>query len=50
MLPAKKVNEKLQNNYITATEIFSAAARYTEALVKKLEELYRSSFTICTNF
>ena len=41
MLPAMKVNEKLQNNYITATERFSrAAARYTEAsLVKKLEEL-----------
>jgi DNA topoisomerase-1 len=36
-----KVNEKLQNNYITATERYSrAAARYTEAsLVKKLEEL-----------
>ena len=41
MLPAMKLNEKLQNNYITATERFSrAAARYTEAsLVKKLEEL-----------
>ena len=41
MLPSMKVNEKLQNNYITATERFSrAAARYTEAsLVKKLEEL-----------
>jgi DNA topoisomerase-1 len=41
MLPAMKVNEKLQNNYITATERYSrAAARYTEAsLVKKLEEL-----------
>ncbi|MES2575877.1 MAG: type I DNA topoisomerase [Bacteroidota bacterium] len=41
MLPALKVNEKLQNNYITATERYSrAAARYTEAsLVKKLEEL-----------
>ena len=41
MLPAMKVNEKLKNNYITATERFSrAAARYTEAsLVKKLEEL-----------
>ncbi len=41
MLPAMKVNEKLQNNYITATERFSQApARYTEAsLVKKLEEL-----------
>ena len=41
MLPAMKVNENLQNNYITATERFSrAAARYTEAsLVKKLEEL-----------
>ena len=36
-----KVNEKLQNNYITATERYSRpAARYTEAsLVKKLEEL-----------
>jgi DNA topoisomerase-1 len=41
MLPAMKINEKLQNNYITATERYSrAAARYTEAsLVKKLEEL-----------
>jgi DNA topoisomerase-1 len=41
MLPAMKVNEKLQNNYITATERYSrAASRYTEAsLVKKLEEL-----------
>lgn len=41
MLPAMKANEKLQNNYITATERYSrAAARYTEAsLVKKLEEL-----------
>ena len=41
MLPAMRVNEKLQNNYITATERYSrAAARYTEAsLVKKLEEL-----------
>jgi DNA topoisomerase I len=41
MLPALKINEKLQNKYITATERYSrAAARYTEAsLVKKLEEL-----------
>src|SRR6478736_6252192 len=41
LLPALKVNEKLQNNFITATERYSrAAARYTEAsLVKKLEEL-----------
>lgn len=41
MLPLMKINEKLQNNYITATERYSrAAARYTEAsLVKKLEEL-----------
>ncbi|MEN9914685.1 MAG: type topoisomerase [Bacteroidota bacterium] len=41
MLPAMKVNEKLQNNYITATERYTrAASRYTEAsLVKKLEEL-----------
>jgi DNA topoisomerase-1 len=41
MLPALKVNEKLQNNYITATERYSRpSARYTEAsLVKKLEEL-----------
>ena len=41
LLPAMKVNEKLHNNYITATERYSrAAARYTEAsLVKKLEEL-----------
>ncbi|GEL09728.1 DNA topoisomerase I [Flavobacterium glycines] len=41
MLPALKVNENLQNNFITATERYSRpAARYTEAsLVKKLEEL-----------
>ena len=41
MLPALRVNEKLSNNYITATERFSRPpARYTEAaLVKKLEEL-----------
>jgi DNA topoisomerase-1 len=41
MLPALKVNERLENNYITATERYSRpAARYTEAsLVKKLEEL-----------
>jgi DNA topoisomerase I len=41
MLPALKIDEKLINNYITATERYSrAAARYTEAaLVKKLEEL-----------
>ncbi len=41
MLPALRVNEKLTNNYITATERFSRPpSRYTEAsLVKKLEEL-----------
>jgi DNA topoisomerase-1 len=41
MLPALKVNEKLLNNNITATERYSRpASRYTEAsLVKKLEEL-----------
>ena len=41
MLPALRVNERLVNNYITATERFSRPpARYTEAsLVKKLEEL-----------
>lgn len=41
MLPSMKVNEKLANNYITATERFSRPpSRYTEAsLVKKLEEL-----------
>ncbi|MBC7438503.1 MAG: type I DNA topoisomerase, partial [Flavobacterium sp.] len=41
MLPAMNINEKLINNYITATERFSQPpARYTEAaLVKKLEEL-----------
>jgi DNA topoisomerase-1 len=41
MLPAMRVNEKLINNYITATERYSRpAARFTEAsLVKKLEEL-----------
>ncbi len=41
MLPALKVNEKLVNNFITATERYSRPpARYTEAsLVKKLEEL-----------
>lgn len=41
MLPALRVNEKLQNAHITATERYSRpSARYTEAsLVKKLEEL-----------
>lgn len=41
MLPAIRVNEKLHNNYITATERYTRPpARYTEAsLVKKLEEL-----------
>lgn len=41
MLPAMKVNEKLLNNYITATQRFTRPpSRYTEAsLVKKLEEL-----------
>ena len=41
MLPAMRVGEKLNNNYISATERFSRPPyRYTEAsLVKKLEEL-----------
>jgi DNA topoisomerase-1 len=41
MLPAMKVGEALQNNYISATERFSRPPyRFTEAtLVKKLEEL-----------
>jgi DNA topoisomerase-1 len=41
MLPALKVNEKLANTSITATERYTRpASRYTEAsLVKKLEEL-----------
>ena len=41
MLPALKLNEKLDNTYITATERFTRPPyRYTEAsLVKKLEEL-----------
>ncbi|WP_339610003.1 type I DNA topoisomerase [uncultured Planktosalinus sp.] len=41
MLPNLTLDEKLTNNYITATERFTRApARYTEAsLVKKLEEL-----------
>jgi len=41
MLPAMKINERLQNNYISATERYTRpSARYTEAsLVKKLEEL-----------
>ena len=41
MLPALRVDERLLNNNITATERYTrAASRYTEAsLVKKLEEL-----------
>ncbi|WP_027076999.1 type I DNA topoisomerase [Maribacter antarcticus] len=41
MLPAMKIGEALQNNYISATERFSRPPyRFTEAtLVKKLEEL-----------
>ena len=41
MLPAMKIGDALQNNFITATERFSRAPyRFTEAsLVKKLEEL-----------
>ncbi|MCF7559045.1 type I DNA topoisomerase [Sabulilitoribacter multivorans] len=41
ILPDLKVNEKLNNNYITATERYTRPpSRYTEAsLVKKLEEL-----------
>jgi DNA topoisomerase-1 len=40
MLPAMKVNEKLQNNYITATERYSRAPGVIQtSLVKKLEEL-----------
>ncbi|HBK83966.1 MAG TPA: type I DNA topoisomerase [Flavobacterium sp.] len=41
LLPTMKINEKLTNNYIQATERFSRPpSRYTEAsLVKKLEEL-----------
>ncbi len=41
LLPALKVNEKLANKFITATQRFTRpASRYTEAsLVKKLEEL-----------
>ncbi|MAN27371.1 MULTISPECIES: type I DNA topoisomerase [Mesonia] len=41
LLPAMKVNDSLENNYITATERFTRPpSRYTEAsLVKKLEEL-----------
>jgi DNA topoisomerase-1 len=41
MLPALKVNEKLENIFITATERYTRpSSRYTEAsLVKKLEEL-----------
>jgi DNA topoisomerase-1 len=41
MLPALRVSEKLQNNFITATERYTRpSSRYTEAsLVKKLEEL-----------
>ncbi len=53
MLPALKVNEKLVNNYITATERYSRPpARYTEAsLVKKLEELRNwTSVYLCANY
>ncbi|MEJ2112868.1 MAG: type I DNA topoisomerase [Flavobacteriaceae bacterium] len=41
MLPELKINEKIHNNYITATERYTRPPyRYTEAsLVKKLEEL-----------
>ncbi len=41
ILPDLKINEKLQNNYITATQRFTRPpARFTEAaLVKRLEEL-----------
>ena len=41
MLPGLRINEKLKNNYISATERFTRPPyRYTEAsLVKKLEEL-----------
>lgn len=41
MLPALRVNEQLENNYIAATQRFTRPPyRYTEAsLVKKLEEL-----------
>ena len=41
ILPDLKINEKLNNNYITATERYTRPpARYTEAsLVKQLEEL-----------
>ena len=40
MLPALKVNEKLTNNYITATNVFSVHQVVIQtSLVKKLEEL-----------
>jgi hypothetical protein len=48
MLPAMKVNEKLQNNYDTNEEIFDAAAVY-KLFGKKIRGGHWSSFYLCTN-
>jgi DNA topoisomerase IA len=39
MLPAMKVNEKLLNNYITATEVFKTSSSLYWGFISKIEEL-----------